>query len=259
MRATELEGKRFGRLVCLTRLGDGYRCVCDCGVSKWVRTDKLKGGTTKSCGCLGRELNTAAHEDRLARKKEAQALKPKPRTTAQKRLAAVYQTMMQRCYNTSYSDHKFYGAKGVTVCDLWRERVGEFIVWAELNGYRNGLWLERVDNTQGYSPSNCRWASPKAQSQNRCNTLYLLHPTGVKVPMVVWVRNSNRARKGAKLTYMRAFNTYKRLQAEHPDTIPTAEGFSVATSTTEAPFSDFWYATNKLLTIPDWLPDTIES
>jgi hypothetical protein len=259
MRATELEGKRFGRLVCTTRMGDGYRCLCDCGVSKWVRTDKLKDGTTKSCGCLGRELNAAAHADRLARKKAAEALKPKPRTTAQKRLAAVHQSMLQRCYNTTYSDYRFYGARGVTVCDSWQKSVGEFIVWAELNGYRSGLWLERVNNTQGYSPDNCRWASPKAQAQNRCNTLYLLHPTGVKVPMVVWVRNSNRARKGAKLTYMQAFNAYKRLQTKNPGVLPAAADFSAEAYADESPLSVFWVATNNLLTTPDWLPDTIES
>ena len=53
-----------------------------------------------------------------------------------------------------------------TVCDEWLDFTN-FYRWAVANGYRRELQIDRIDNTRGYSPDNCRWVTRSAQSRNR--------------------------------------------------------------------------------------------
>jgi hypothetical protein len=77
----------------------------------------------------------------------------------------LWQTMKQRCYNPKRKNYERYGGRGITVCDDWL--VAEnFIRWALSNGYKEGLQLDRIDNSKGYSPDNCRWVTAKQNSQN---------------------------------------------------------------------------------------------
>lgn len=159
-------GQKFGRLKVLARLGLYARCQCDCGATCTPRMDKLREGKTKSCGCLARELAAAARKPRPA----AQPPKRK-RSANEQRLANVHSAMLQRCTNPNDASYNYYGGSGITVCEAWAS-VQVFIDWA-LPQYRPGLWLERRDNTLGYSPENCAFVSPKRQGRNRRNTLYV--------------------------------------------------------------------------------------
>ena len=76
------------------------------------------------------------------------------------KLYEVWNAMRQRCRNPRCHAYKGYGAKGITVCREWVDDFAEFQLWALGAGYAEGLHLDRKDNEAGYSPHNCRWASP---------------------------------------------------------------------------------------------------
>ena len=155
-------GQTYGRLKVLKREGDFHLCRCTCGTERLFRTDRLRSGKTKSCGCLAAELNAAS--------KAAASATPKPqrlhRSDVERQLASVWSTMKQRCLNPNYRDYKYYGARGITICPQWVNESAQFIA-DMLPFYAPGLWLERIDNSLGYSPENCTFVTPKQQAQNR--------------------------------------------------------------------------------------------
>lgn len=81
--------------------------------------------------------------------------------------------MKERCGNSpsilKKRMSKFYTKKGITVCDEWINDFSAFKKWAEENGYSDKLQIDRIDNNKGYSPSNCRFVTPKENCRNKSN------------------------------------------------------------------------------------------
>jgi len=88
------------------------------------------------------------------------------------RLYSVWTTMIHRCEDAKREKYKDYGGRGIAVCKEWHE-PNTFMDWAFSSGYSEGLQLDRINNSGGYSPDNCRWVTPKQNSRNRRNTVFL--------------------------------------------------------------------------------------
>lgn len=77
------------------------------------------------------------------------------------------QRMRQRCEREWSSCYSRYGARGIYVCDEWRNDPAAFIAWSEANGYSPELEIDRIDNNGPYAPWNCRWTTHQENSRNR--------------------------------------------------------------------------------------------
>lgn len=76
-----------------------------------------------------------------------------------------WRSMIQRCTNPNRRNYKWYGARGIQVCDRWRHSFDNFL--ADMGPRPNGLTLDRIDVNGNYEPTNCRWATPIEQAREK--------------------------------------------------------------------------------------------
>lgn len=84
-----------------------------------------------------------------------------------RKLNLVWHHIQERCYNIKCKDYYNYGKRGIKVCDEWLKSFENFYIWAIINGYEEGLTLDRIDVNEGYYPENCRWVDRIKQNINR--------------------------------------------------------------------------------------------
>lgn len=162
----DLSGKVFGKLTVIgfshniryaKSTASHWHCICECGEKATVARANLVSGRQSSCGCLhqtsplmGQATLTHGH---------SRGGTP----TAEYK---TWQGIIQRCHNPSSSAFHRYGARGITVCDRWRNDFGVFLLDM---GNRPSLKhsIDRKNNDLGYSPENCRWATVLQQRHNR--------------------------------------------------------------------------------------------
>jgi hypothetical protein len=78
-----------------------------------------------------------------------------------------YRSMIRRCHDPRGWSYNSYGAKGISVCDRWRGPNGFDNFFSDMGIRPEGMSIDRIDGTKGYSPDNCRWASKRTQVLNR--------------------------------------------------------------------------------------------
>ena len=159
----DLTGQRFGRLVVLgfdKKSNDRqymWLCRCDCGDVVSVRGYSLRSGNTQSCGCLQKETNIKLRQTHGMTKT---------------RVYNIWKSMRQRCSIPSTSGYKYYGGRGIKVCNEWQD-FEPFYKWAISNGYADNLTIDRIDVNGNYEPSNCRWITLKEQQMNTRRNHYI--------------------------------------------------------------------------------------
>lgn len=117
------------------------------------------------------------------------------------RLYGIYSGMKQRCYNPNNSHYKWYGGKGITICDEWMNENGlqNFITWSLNNGYNEHLTIDRIDSNLGYSPTNCRWLSASENSAKRKSIDFDLSSNNVSMAKKIMAVLLKREKKVADL------------------------------------------------------------
>lgn len=98
----------------------------------------------------------------------------------------IYQSwcsMKNRCCNPNASAYRYYGGRGIVVCERWLDFSNFYADMRE--GWFEGASIDRVDNNQGYEPGNCRWANAAQQSQNRTHLrTFEYHGMRLTIPQI---------------------------------------------------------------------------
>jgi hypothetical protein len=161
----DLTGQKFGRLTVLhySHTIDQkamWQCECECGNKPIIVAASLRSGHTKSCGCYKLEAAAIANTTHgLSGKKT--------------RLYEIWIGMKARCFRKSHRAYKYYGGRGITVCQEWKDDFKAFYDWAFINGYEEDLSLDRIDVNGNYEPNNCKWATFLEQSRNKQNSSFI--------------------------------------------------------------------------------------
>ena len=127
-----------------------YRCQC--GKTFKARASNVNRGITKSCGCYQKEIARIQKTTHGFKKH---------------RLYDTWQNMKKRVFDKKNSHYKYYGDRGITICDRWL-KIENFIE-DMYPTYQEGLSIDRINNDGNYEPSNCRWATNEMQTINRHN------------------------------------------------------------------------------------------
>lgn len=164
IRAIDLTGQIFGRLTVIKKApkkplnrSARWMCVCSCGAKTVVRSDRLRSGGTKSCGCLSRDTAIRIHTTHG----HASGGKLSREYTA-------WVNVKKRCTDQNTRHWKNYGGRGIKVCDEWIKSFEAF--YADVGSSPGkGYELDRRDNDGNYEPGNCRWVTKAENNENKRN------------------------------------------------------------------------------------------
>lgn len=91
------------------------------------------------------------------------------------RLIRIYTSMKSRCYRDKNINYKYYGGRGIIICNEWKNNPSLFYSWAIDNGYDDKLELDRIDVNGNYEPRNCRWVSKISNMRNRRSVIKIMY------------------------------------------------------------------------------------
>lgn len=144
-------GTKFGNLTLIGRFsGKLWICKCDCGGSVERSISHIK--RAKFSGCL------KCLPDRMGPDHKFQ-----DHNTVNSKLYRLWSGMKRRC-SSNLPQYSLWNGKGIKVCDEWQDSAN-FIKWSIVNGYADGLSLDRIDSNLNYEPSNCEWVTRSENSK----------------------------------------------------------------------------------------------
>ena len=194
----------FGRLKVIEMAGKNKRnevmwlceCQCENRTKVVVSGALLRNGTTKSCGCLNRELSS-----------KRATLRNTKHNQSHTKLYRTWNDMRQRTANPKREDYKNYGARNIHICNEWLDFIA-FKNWALENGYQEGLTIERKDVNGDYCPENCCWIPFEKQAQNKRNTVKIEY-AGEILTLKEWSIRLGINLNTLKTRYYRGYPTEK--------------------------------------------------
>ena len=160
-RVKDLMGQQFGRLTVIGFLYISkyahaiWKCKCVCGRETDVDGCSLRSGNTRSCGCFLRECS---------RKRPYKNGHKSGGVSSPEYMC--WCNMKLRCSNKHNPMYKYYGGRGISVCERWRNSFKNFLADMGLKPSPE-LSIDRIDNDGNYEPGNCRWTTAKEQIRNR--------------------------------------------------------------------------------------------
>lgn len=191
-RELDLTGKEFDFLKVLNFHHSNYRedksrkriiktnywcCQCSCGKEVIRSTKSLsEKNKTHSCGC------------QLAFKAHRKAEEKNKKFPLYKEITERYHKIKERLYNPKSISFFNYGARGIKMCEEWKNDFMAFYTWSIQNGYRKELQIDRIDNGGDYCPENCRWVDRKTQNRNTRKNVYAEF-NGEKKCLSEWAEN----------------------------------------------------------------------
>lgn len=178
---TYIPGRKIGRLTLISHFtirnpnGAAVKCwryVCKCGKHGTVRSGNLSNGSTRSCGCLAREIARINHTTHGESKKKPEWL--------------AWKNMIDRCGNKRHFAYKNYGGRGIRVCHKWRASYTAFLADVGRRPSSDHS-LNRKNNSKGYFPGNVNWATWHEQQNNRRSSIHL-KLNGIYKTISEWAR-----------------------------------------------------------------------
>ena len=161
MQKFDITGREFGYLTVISRdlstIGERnskWICLCKCGKTTVTTRSSLITGHTTSCGCKHYESKNFTHK------------------MTKTRIYRTWNNMRNRCRYKLKKSEKYYG---MDIYKPWYEDFSAFYNWSLENGYSDELSIDRIDNSKGYFPDNCRWVTMKEQQRNKTNNIKITY------------------------------------------------------------------------------------
>ncbi len=145
-----------------------WKCLCSCGKITRPAAHSVVCGATKTCG-HGVALSRITHG------------------LSESREMASYKSMVQRCTNRNSPEYHRYGGRGISVCQRWLDSFENFL--SDMGLRPEGMTLDRINNSVGYEPTNCRWATKRQQANNTRNNR-IISVEGTKKTLAEWARDA---------------------------------------------------------------------
>ena len=172
-----LTGEIVGRLLVIKRAPDKNKrimwyCDCHCGNQVIISRSHLRSSAIKSCGCLRSETTINYNRSKITHGAKRNGCATKE--------YSCWNSMKGRCYNSDDKAYKYYGGRGIKMCDRWKN---SFALFLEDMGERpsKNYSIDRVDNNGNYELSNCRWATRQEQANNKRDNIMIGNQTLTQV------------------------------------------------------------------------------
>ncbi len=185
-----MAGKKFGALTALWPAGTCksgdivWAFVCSCGNEFSANGYSVRVGKVISCQeCSKKRSREASVKHGMSNSSEF----------------GIWTDIQTRCYNNHSTAYKYYGARGISMCDRWRRSFQNFLTDMGARPSSDHS-VDRIDTNGNYEPSNCRWATRKEQANNKRNNV-LISINGETKTMTTWCAQFNVSVAAVSLRY----------------------------------------------------------
>lgn len=163
---------------------------------EYIVNGKSRGQISKEYGLTYTTVSSRLQTYNIRRNKA-----PEKHGLCKHPLNIIWCGMKERCNNPNSENYKWYGGRGICVCEEWNNNFYSFYTWAINNGWKKGLELDRQDNMKDYCPENCKWVTHKQQCRNRRSNV-CIEINGISLLMCEWEKRFNLRKKSlTKMKY----------------------------------------------------------